>query len=91
MAWYTGGKRHRQFCRTLEQAQKFAKAQADQISAGTAQSARISMVDAQNLREAQRHLTGQVSRGDRRGRSLKDATAAIMETDFGAMDDGAAV
>jgi integrase len=58
VAWYTGGKRHRQFCRTLEQAQKFAKAQADQISAGTAQSARISMVDAQNLREAQRHLTG---------------------------------
>ena len=26
VAWYTGGKRRRQFCRTSEQAQKFAKA-----------------------------------------------------------------
>jgi integrase len=58
VAWQCGSKRERQYCRTLEEARKFAKAQADRIAAGTAQSARISMVEAQNFREAQRHMVG---------------------------------
>ena len=58
VAWTCGGRRQRQYCRTLEEARKFAKAQAERIAAGTAQSARISLVEAQELREAQRHLNG---------------------------------
>ena len=58
VAWNCGGKRHRQHCRTLEQARKFAKAQADRIAAGTAQVMRVSVAEVQTLREAQQHLTG---------------------------------
>jgi|GEM_PF-4728146 len=56
VAWQCGTKRERHYCRTLEEARKFAKAQADRIAAGTAQSARISMVEAQIFREAQRRM-----------------------------------
>ena len=58
VAWNCGGKRHRQHCRTLEQARKFAKAQADRIAAGTAQVMRVSVAEVQTLREAQHHLAG---------------------------------
>jgi hypothetical protein len=58
VAWHCAGKRERQHCATLDEARKLAKAQADRIAAGTAQSARISMVEAQNFREAQRHMVG---------------------------------
>jgi integrase len=58
VAWHCAGKRDRQHCATLEEARKLAKAKAERIAAGTAQSARISMVEAQNFREAQRHMVG---------------------------------